>query len=74
MPVHVLLAFALAVLPLSLTLGASSMLVMTRVLAAGRAEGVRVAVGTACGLDVHATKAAVGLADVVMASSQASSC
>lgn len=71
MPVHVLLAFALAVLPLSLTPGASSTLVMTRVLAQGRAEGVKVAVGTVCGLYVHATTAAVGLAAVVMASSRA---
>lgn len=71
MPVHVLLAFALAVLPLSLTPGASSTLVMTRVLAGGRAEGVKVAVGTVCGLYVHATTAAVGLAAVVMASSRA---
>lgn len=72
MPPHVLLAFALAVLPLSLTPGASSTLVVTRVLAAGRsADGVKVAVGTACGLYVHATAAAVGLAAVIMASSRA---
>ena len=71
MPPHVLLTFALTVLPLSVTPGASSTLVTTRVLAGGRAEGVKVAVGTACGLYVHATTAAIGLATLVMASSQA---
>ena len=68
---HVLVAFSFVVLPLSLTPGASSTLVMTRVLAGGRAEGVKVAVGTATGLYVHATTAAIGLAALVMASSRA---
>lgn len=67
----VLLAFALAVLPLSLTPGVSSALVTARVLSGGRTEGMKVAAGTACGLYVHATLAAAGLAAVVMASSQA---
>ena len=71
MPLEVLVAFALAVLPLSLTPGASSALVMTRVLAGGAGEGRKVAVGTATGLYVHATTAAAGLAAVVMASSTA---
>lgn len=66
-----LLAFALAVLPLSVTPGVSSTLVATRVLTGGRAEGVKVALGTATGLYVHATAAALGLAAVVMASSLA---
>jgi threonine/homoserine/homoserine lactone efflux protein len=44
---------------------------MTRVLAGGPAEGRRVALGTAAGLYVHATMAAVGLAALVMASSKA---
>jgi threonine/homoserine/homoserine lactone efflux protein len=73
LPVHpgVLFAFALTVLPLSLTPGVSSALVTSRVLAAGRREGVKVALGTATGLYVHATTAAAGLAAVVMASSRA---
>lgn len=71
MPVHILLAFAVAVLPLSLTPGVSSTLVMTRVLEGGRREGLKVAGGTATGLYVHATTAAIGLAAVVMASSRA---
>jgi threonine/homoserine/homoserine lactone efflux protein len=70
-PVHVLVAFALAVLPLSLTPGTSSTLVMTRVLAGGSVEGRKVALGTASGLYVHATMAAFGLAALVMASSRA---
>lgn len=71
MPPHALLAFAVAVMPLSLTPGVSSTLVMTRVRAGGPAEGIKVAVGTACGLYVHATTAAVGLAALIMASSRA---
>lgn len=71
MQTQVLVAFALAVLPLSLTPGASSTLVMTRVLAGGTTEGVKVAIGTICGLYVHATAAAIGLAAVVMASATA---
>jgi threonine/homoserine/homoserine lactone efflux protein len=67
----VVVAFALAVLPLSLTPGVSSTLVTSRVLASGRREGLKVALGTATGLYVHATTAAAGLATVVMASSRA---
>ncbi|HVE64461.1 MAG TPA: LysE family translocator [Mycobacteriales bacterium] len=71
MPAAVLLAFALTVLPLSITPGVSSALVTSRVLAGGRREGWKVACGTVTGLYVHATTAAVGLAAVVMASSRA---
>lgn len=66
-----LLGFALAVLPLSITPGVSSTLVTSRVLSGGRVEGMKVALGTATGLYVHATAAAAGLAAVVMASSVA---
>jgi threonine/homoserine/homoserine lactone efflux protein len=69
--IGLLIAFALAVLPLSVTPGVSSTLVATRVLTGGRAEGVKVACGTATGLYVHATAAAAGLAAVIMASSLA---
>lgn len=67
----VLAAFALTVPPLSVTPGVSFALVTSRVMSGGRAEGFRVAAGTACGLYVHATLAAVGLAALVMASSRA---
>ena len=66
----VLLAFALAVLPLVLTPGVSFALVMSRVLDGGPAEGLKVAVGTACGLYVHATLAAAGPAALVMTSAR----
>ena len=65
------LGFALAVLPLCLTPGASFTLVTSRVLARGRRSGVLVAAGTACGIVCHATLAGLGLAAAVMHSSVA---
>lgn len=63
--------FALAVLPICLTPGTSFTLVTGRVLAKGRRSGVLVAAGTACGILCHATLAGIGLAALVMRSSEA---
>ncbi|MDI2132938.1 LysE family translocator [Yinghuangia seranimata] len=63
--------FLLAVTPMTLTPGTSFALVTQRVAAGSRRDGVLVTFGTVTGLCVHATLAAVGLAAVVMASSQA---
>jgi threonine/homoserine/homoserine lactone efflux protein len=65
------LGFALAVLPICLTPGTSFTLVTSRVLARGRRGGVLVAAGTACGIVCHATLAGLGLAAVVIRSSEA---
>ncbi len=64
-------AFGLAVLPICLTPGVSFTLVTQRVIARGRGAGFRVIAGTAAGLVCHATLAAVGLAALVMRSSEA---
>jgi threonine/homoserine/homoserine lactone efflux protein len=66
-----ILGFALAVLPICLTPGTSFTLVTSRVLARGRRGGALVAAGTACGIVCHATLAGLGLAAVVMRSSEA---
>ncbi|MGN9790028.1 LysE family translocator [Streptomyces sp. OZ13] len=68
---HQVLAFVAAVVPLTLIPGTSFTLVTQRVIAGSRADGVRVALGSACGLLVHATFAAIGLSSLVMASAQA---
>ncbi|MFF2847950.1 LysE family translocator [Streptomyces sp. NPDC058001] len=60
-----------AVIPLTLIPGASFTLVTQQVIAGSRSDGVLVAFGSACGLLVHATFAAVGLSALVMSSAQA---
>jgi threonine/homoserine/homoserine lactone efflux protein len=65
------LGFALAVLPICLTPGASFSLVTQRVAAGRRRDGLLVTFGTVTGLFVHATLAAVGLSALVMRSSEA---
>lgn len=66
-----MLGFVLAVTPICLTPGASFTLVTQRVAAGRRRDGLLVAAGTATGLCVHATLAAVGLSAVVMHSAEA---
>ncbi|MFD8381726.1 LysE family translocator [Streptomyces sp. NPDC059679] len=68
---HQVLAFVAAVIPLTLVPGTSFTLVTQQVIAGSRADGVRAALGSACGLLVHATFAAVGLSALVMSSAQA---
>ncbi|MFF2197409.1 LysE family translocator [Streptomyces sp. NPDC058157] len=68
---HRLLGFVAAVTPLSLIPGTSFALVSRNVIAGSRRDGARVALGTVCGLLVHATFAAVGLSALVMASARA---
>nr|WP_206313660.1 LysE family translocator [Streptomyces coryli] len=51
--------------------GTSFTLVTQQVIAGSRADGVRAALGSVCGLLVHATFAAVGLSALVMSSAQA---
>lgn len=68
---HLTLGFVLAVTPICLTPGASFTLVTQRVAAGRRRDGLLVAAGTATGLCVHATLAAVGLSAVVMRSVEA---
>jgi threonine/homoserine/homoserine lactone efflux protein len=65
-----LLAFAVAILPVVITPGASFTLMAAHVL--GAEEGIvrRVAAGTAAGILSHAVLAAVGLSAVVMQSAQ----
>ncbi|MEU8153159.1 LysE family translocator [Micromonospora sp. NPDC048986] len=65
------LGFLLAVAPITATPGASLTLVISRVAAGGRRQGWWVILGTVTGLYVHATLAAVGLAALVLRSSQA---
>jgi threonine/homoserine/homoserine lactone efflux protein len=67
----VILAFAAAVVPIMLTPGVSVTLATQRTLRDGPGAGLRVAAGTACGLTVHATAAAVGLAALVAQSATA---
>ncbi|MEU5161283.1 LysE family translocator [Streptomyces sp. NPDC020875] len=68
---HQLLGFVIAIVPVTLTPGTSFTLVTQQVIAGTRADGVRVAFGTACGLLIHATFAAVGLSALVMSSARA---
>ncbi|RAO19455.1 LysE family translocator [Micromonospora noduli] len=65
------LGFLLAVAPITATPGASLTLVVSRVASGGRRQGWWVILGTVTGLYVHATLAAVGLAALVLRSSQA---
>lgn len=65
------LGFLIAVAPITATPGASLTLVVTRVASGGRRQGWWVILGTVTGLYVHATLAAVGLAALVLRSSQA---
>jgi threonine/homoserine/homoserine lactone efflux protein len=66
-----LLGFVAAVTPLTLIPGTSFTLVTQQVIAGSRSDGVLVTFGSACGLLVHATFAAVGLSTLVMSSAQA---
>ncbi|MEV5987618.1 LysE family translocator [Streptomyces sp. NPDC052051] len=50
--------------------GTSFTLVTQQVMAGSRVDGVRAALGSACGLLVHATFAAIGLSALVMSSAQ----
>ncbi|WP_411135634.1 LysE family translocator [Streptomyces sp. C10] len=68
---HQVLPFVAAVVPLTLIPGTSFTLVTQAVIAGSRADGVRAALGSACGLLVHATLAAIGLSALVMSSAQA---
>jgi len=68
---QLVLGFVLAVTPICLTPGASFTLVTQRVAVGRRRDGLLVAAGTATGLCVHATLAAVGLSAVVMHSAEA---
>lgn len=65
------LGFLLAVAPITLTPGTSLTLVVARVTARGKRHGWWVILGTVTGLYVHATMAGVGLAALVLRSSQA---
>ncbi|MET8234603.1 LysE family translocator [Micromonospora sp. NPDC005298] len=65
------LGFLVAVAPITATPGASLTLVVTRVTTGGRRQGWWVILGTITGLYVHAVLAAVGLAALVLRSSQA---
>ncbi|MDQ0947057.1 threonine/homoserine/homoserine lactone efflux protein [Streptomyces phaeochromogenes] len=68
---HQVLGFVAAVTPLTLIPGTSFTLVTQHVIVGTRSDGVRAALGSACGLLVHATFAAVGLSALVMSSAQA---
>ncbi|GGZ84777.1 LysE family translocator [Streptomyces bluensis] len=68
---HLVLGFVAAVTPLTLIPGTSFTLVTQQVIAGSRSDGMRAALGSACGLLVHATFAAVGLSALVMSSTQA---
>lgn len=65
------LGFVLALLPIVVTPGASFTLVTGRALAGDRRGSVAVVAGTAVGIITHALLAGLGLAAVVMASSEA---
>ncbi|SBT41593.1 LysE family translocator [Micromonospora auratinigra] len=65
------LGFLAAVAPITTTPGASLTLVVSRVAAGGRRQGWWVILGTVTGLYLHATLAALGLAALVLRSSQA---
>lgn len=64
------LGFALAVLPLVVTPGASFTLVSARSVAGDHRGAWLTILGTACGIAVHAVLAGVGLAVIVMRSAQ----
>ncbi|MFI6289921.1 LysE family translocator [Streptomyces sp. NPDC051018] len=68
---HLVLGFMAAVTPLTLIPGTSFTLVTQQVIAGSRSDGARAAFGSACGLLVHATFAAVGLSALVMSSARA---
>ncbi|MFF9350854.1 LysE family translocator [Streptomyces sp. NPDC014734] len=68
---HLVLGFVAAVTPLTLIPGTSFTLVTQQVIAGSRSDGVRAALGSACGLLVHAAFAAVGLSALVMSSARA---
>jgi threonine/homoserine/homoserine lactone efflux protein len=68
---HLVLGFVAAVTPLTLIPGTSFTLVTQQVIAGSWSDGVRAALGSACGLLVHATLAAVGLSALVMSSARA---
>ncbi|MET9765032.1 LysE family translocator [Streptomyces sp. NPDC006372] len=68
---HLVLGFVAAITPLTLIPGTSFTLVTQQVIAGSRFDGVRAALGSACGLLVHATFAAVGLSALVMSSARA---
>ncbi|MEU9116427.1 LysE family translocator [Streptomyces sp. NPDC048483] len=68
---HQVLPFVAAVIPLTVIPGTRFTLVTQQVIAGSRADGVRAAVGSACGLLVHATLAAIGLSTLVVSSAQA---
>jgi len=70
MHLYAVAGFLAAVLPLVATPGASLTLLVQRVATDGRREAVPVVLGTATGLYVHATLAALGLSTLVMRSSQ----
>lgn len=63
--------FLVALAPITVTPGTSLTLVVSRVAAGGRRQGWWVILGTVTGIYVHATLAAVGLAALVLRSSQA---
>jgi threonine/homoserine/homoserine lactone efflux protein len=67
---HALWAFAVAILPIVITPGASFTLMAAHVLDAEDGVVRRVAIGTAAGILSHAVLAAVGLSAVVMQSAQ----
>jgi len=67
---HVLFAFALAIVPIVVTPGASFTLMAAHALGSERGAVRRVAAGTALGILSHAVLAAVGLSAVVMQSAQ----
>ncbi len=68
---HQVIGFVAAVTPLVLIPGTSFVLVSRNVIAGSRRDGARVALGTVCGLLVHAAFAAVGLSALAMASAKA---
>ncbi|MEV0728201.1 LysE family translocator [Polymorphospora sp. NPDC050346] len=65
------LGFLVALAPITMTPGTSLTLVVSRVAAGGHRQGWWVILGTVTGIYVHATLAAVGLAALVLRSSQA---
>ncbi|QKW13323.1 LysE family translocator [Verrucosispora sp. NA02020] len=65
------LGFLVAVAPITLTPGTSLTLVVSRVAAGGPRQGWWVILGTVTGIYVHGTLAAIGLAALVLRSSQA---
>ncbi len=70
-PGHAVAGFLAAVFPLIATPGASLTLLVQKVGRDGRRHALPVILGTASGLYVHATLAAVGLSALVMRSGQA---